>query len=123
MAQFDWNGNGKDDAFDTFMDMKMVSNVIEDNDDGYDVLDCDDTCCEDCVNCEDEPNVVSHTFNETNRSSTSFQDVLKQNLRTPEVVRNEKSKMELEECEKEAEFVLSIIKNMLIENAQNAVYT
>lgn len=123
MAQFDWNGNGKDDAFDTFMDMKMVSEVIEDNDDGYDDFDRDDTCCEDYENCEDEPERDSETFSNTTESTLSFQDVLKQNLRTPEVVRNEKSKMELEECEKEAEFVLSIIKNMLIENAQNAVYT
>ncbi len=122
MAQFDWNGNGKDDAFDTFMDMKMVSDVIEDNDDGYDGFDCDDTCCEDCGCGEDEPEMDSETFSNTTESTLSFQDVLKQNLRTPEVVRNEKSKMELEECEKDAEFVLSIIKDMLITNVQNAVY-
>ena len=118
MAHFDWDGNGKDDAFDTFMDMTMVSDVIEDNNDN-----CDDTYCEDSGCCEDEPKMDSEEFDNTTESTLSFQDELKQNLRTPEVVRNEKSSMQLKECQKQAEFVLTIIKDMLMTNAQNAVYT
>ena len=28
MPGFDWNGNGKSDAFDHFMDMKVISDVV-----------------------------------------------------------------------------------------------
>lgn len=31
MPGFDWNGNGKLDAFDHFMDMKVISDVYESN--------------------------------------------------------------------------------------------
>ena len=32
MAGFDWNGNGKKDSFDHYMDMKVTSDLSKDND-------------------------------------------------------------------------------------------
>ena len=43
MPRFDWNGNGKRDLFDDYMDMKVMEEVnkkndIDDYDDDYDTL-------------------------------------------------------------------------------------
>ncbi len=43
MKRFDWNGNGKRDVFDDFMDMKVIEEVNRKTDDyDYDDYDYDD---------------------------------------------------------------------------------
>lgn len=36
MPKFDWNGNGKKDNFDRFMDMKIMSDLSKNTDDNID---------------------------------------------------------------------------------------
>ena len=36
MALFDWNVNGKDDMFDTFMDMKIISGFDDESESSSD---------------------------------------------------------------------------------------
>lgn len=52
-----------------------------------------------------------------------FQDELKQNLRTPEVVEKEKEEKEYEHALSSATYTLYRIKERLIDNAKNAKYT
>lgn len=123
MPGFDWNGNGEHDVFDTFMDMKMVSDIMDENNSDYSDFDYDDTNCDDDI-CEFESTTgYSSTHSETESSTSSFQDELKQNLRSKEEVRNEEAQKALESRMIEAKYILSNIKRGLVQNAQNAIYT
>lgn len=58
MAGFDWNGNGSRDAFDSFMDMKIMSDDSSDSDDGF--SDYDDDVTDDFSN--DSSGSIDSTF-------------------------------------------------------------
>ena len=58
MAGFDWNGNGSRDAFDSFMDMKIMSDTSFDNDD--EISDYGNDAAHDYFN--DNSNYIESTF-------------------------------------------------------------
>ena len=58
MPGFDWNGNGKRDALDSFMDMKIMSDASSDSDNGF--SDYDDDVINDFPN--DSSGSIGSTF-------------------------------------------------------------
>lgn len=128
MPGFDWNGNGRHDAFDSFMDMKVVSDVSGSSDTEY--SDFDDT---DADPVEDDIFVgrttrvgtsgILYTGSHGGTTNMSFQDELKQNLRTPDVVKKENADREYNARLTEAQLTLHDIKKALIQSAKNARYT
>lgn len=135
MPGFDWNGNGKSDAFDHFMDMKVISDVYG-NDDGSDI-DTDDFETDSCDANDDQDNLdlyrtqligtlkTASTQNNRGNQGTAmnFQDELKKNLRSPEVVKKETEEKKTNRALETAKYDLSKIKSKLIENAKAAKYT
>ncbi len=135
MPGFDWNGNGRSDAFDHFMDMKVMSDSSDVSDDNF--SDYDDVS-DDTDNYDDDDVVdidvgraklvgtlrnASTSRNYTSsKSSTSFQEELRQNLRSPEVVRQENADRLNNSMRFEAERTLRDIKNGLMYKAKNAEY-
>ena len=133
MPGFDWNGNGRSDSFDHFMDMKVMSDSSDTSDDSlsdYDYIsdDTDDSYDDDDVDVGRAElvgtlrNVVSNRSYTSSKSSTSFQDELRQNLRSPEVVRQENTDRLNNSMRFEAERTLKDIKNSLMYKAKNAEY-
>lgn len=128
MPGFDWNGNGRHDAFDSFMDMKVVSDVSGSSDTDY--SDFDDT---DVDTVEDDTFVGrttkvgtsgrSYTGPHRGTTNMSFQDELKQNLRTPDVVKRENADREYNARLTEAKLTLHDIKKALVQSAKDARYT
>ena len=96
MPGFDWNGNGSHDAFDSFMDMKVMGDVNSDN--GSEI-DSSEDYADDFDDASDyEPartssySRVRHSSFSTERKASngmSFQDELLQSMRTPETVKKE----------------------------------
>jgi len=132
MPGFDWNGNGSHDAFDSFMDMKVMSDSSETSDDVFSAF--DDTS-EDTLDYSGENVNVSraeligalgsastYKSNSSSKSSTNFQDELKQNLRTPETVRQENAERTSNAMRYNAERTMREIKNVLLYKAKNAEY-
>lgn len=131
---FDWNGDGKSDAFDHFMDMKVMSSSSEDSDNSFsDFDDESDTDTDDYRNADIDAgrsellgtlrNVSTQKSSQTSNTSSSFHDELKQNLRSPEVVRKENEEKKTNRALETAKYDLSKIKSKLIENAKAAKYT
>ena len=135
MPGFDWNGNGKSDAFDHFMDMKVSSSTTNDSMD----VDSDLTIDADEVSEDIEYHRAavasslrraynsasgdSHTTTTMGGTqSTSFQDELKKNMRTPETVRQENAERERSSVMWEAQRTLDTIKKLLLNKVQNAEY-
>ena len=135
MPGFDWNGNGKSDAFDHFMDMKVSSSSTDDSIG----IDSDVTIDTDEVSDDiddhraavasslrsvyDSVSGSMHTTTATGGTqSTSFQDELKKNMRTPETVRQEHSERERSSSMWEAQRTLETIKKQLLNKVQNAEY-
>lgn len=135
MPGFDWNGNGKTDAFDHFMDMKVSSSSTDDSMD----IDSDVTIDEDEVSDDidyhraavasslrsvyNSASGGSHTTTTTGGTQgTSFQDELKKNMRTPETVRQENAERERSSAMWEAKRTLDTIKELLLHKVQNAEY-
>lgn len=138
MSGFDWNGNGKSDAFDHFMDMKIISDAYENNDgdfdadnlnkDNYDTDIYNDTDDEDLDFGRSElvetlRNVSTQKNGSKQDTTKNFQDELKKNLRSPEVVKKETEEKKTNYVLETAKYDLGKIKNKLIENAKNAKYT
>ena len=133
MPGFDWNGNGRSDAFDHFMDMKVMSDssdtsddslsdyddISDDTDDSYDDNDVDVGRAELVGTLR---NVASNRSYTSSKSSTSFQDELRQNLRSPEIVRQENADRLNNSMRFEAERTIKDIKNSLMYKAKNAEY-
>jgi len=134
MPGFDWNGNGKSDAFDHFMDMKVMSSSSSSDSDEFEVdTDVDDT--DDDIDLHraavasslrsvyNSASGDSHTTTTTvGTQSTSFQDELKKNMRTPETVRQENAERERSSAMWEAQRILDTIKKLLLNKVQNAEY-
>ena len=135
MPGFDWNGNGRSDAFDHFMDMKVMSDSSDVSDDNF--SDCDDVS-DDTDNYGNDDvddidvgraklvgtlrNASTSRSYTSSKSSTSFQEELRQNLRSPEVVRQENADRLNNSMRFEAERTLRDIKNGLMYKAKNAEY-
>lgn len=82
MPGFDWNGNGKHDAFDTFMDMKVMSDVSDSTDtlhSDFDDTDADPIEDDTFVGATTRVGTSSRTYTGSHRGTTnmSFQDDLK----------------------------------------------
>lgn len=140
MPGFDWNGNGKSDAFDHFMDMKVISDVYDNNDSSdfdttdFDNDDFDTDVFDDSDNTDDLDlgrteligtlrNVSAQKNGSKQNTTMNFQDELRQNLRSPEVVKKETEEKKTNYILETAKYDLRKIKNKLIENAKNAKYT
>lgn len=128
MPGFDWNGNGKKDSFDRFMEIKILSSESE----VTDTSDIDDDSIDEIDDSIDEIDYNPNTFNETNygvqttneneTSETSFQEKLKKNMRTPEQVRKEDEERDRNAAMWEAKRALAEIKELLIYKVQRAEY-
>ena len=126
MPGFDWNGNGRSDAFDHFMDMKVASGTSDDTDS----IDTDTEITDEAVDELDYHRAaiassLRRAYTSTSTSGTqgtSFQDELKKNMRTPETVRQENSERERSSAMWEAQRTLDIIKKLLLNKVQNAEY-
>lgn len=128
MPRFDWNGNGRQDAFDSFMDMKVVSDVSGSPETEYsDFDDTDADPVEDDTFVESTARVgtSSRLYMGSQRGTTkmSFQNELKQNLRTPDVVKKENVDREYNARLTEAKLTLHDIKKTLLQSAKDARYT
>ena len=140
MPGFDWNGNGKSDAFDHFMDMKVISDVCDNNDSSdFDATDFDtDDYDADVFEYSDSTddldlgrteligtlrNVSAQKNGSKQSTVTNFQDELRKNLRSPEVVKKETEEKKTNYVLETAKYDLGKIKKKLIENAKNAEYT
>ena len=128
MPGFDWNGNGKHDAFDTFMDMKVMSDVSDSTDtlhSDFDDTDADPIEDDTFVGATTRVGTSSRTYTGSHRGTAnmSFQDELKQNLRTPEVVKKENADREYSARLTEAKLTLHDIKKALLQSAKDARYT
>lgn len=134
MPGFDWNGNGKSDAFDHFMDMKVMSSsssvdseelqIDADVDDTDDDIDLHRAAVASSLRrVYNSASGGSHTTTTTvGTQSTSFQDELKKNMRTPETVRQENAERERSSAMWEAQRTLETIKKLLLNKVQNAEY-
>lgn len=134
MPGFDWNGNGKSDAFDHFMDMKIISDINDNNassdfetddfdTDDFDSLDHDEIDDIDVSRSELIGTLrnVSAQKNESKRNTTmDFQNELKQNLRSAETVQREARQQENDWIMMKAKNSLHDIKRQLIESAKYA---
>lgn len=130
MPGFDWNGNGSHDAFDSFMDMKVMGDVNSDN--GSEI-DSSEDYADDFDDASDyEPartssySRVRHSSFSTERKASngmSFQDELLQSMRTPETVKKENADRLNNAMRYDAERTLREIKNALLYKAKNAEYT
>lgn len=136
MPGFDWNGNGKSDAFDHFMDMKVMTSSsgndsdeleidtdIDDSNDGTD----DDIELHRASLASSLRSVYNSASGDSHMTtggiqSTSFQDELKKNMRTPETVRQENAERERSSAIWEAQRTLDTIKKLLLNKVQNAEY-
>lgn len=128
MPRFDWNGNGKSDAFDNYMDMKAIS---RNSDNGSSDIDSDilgDNETTEDIDVRDAAinsairRSYSRTISNAQKSNMSFQDELKQNMRTPEVVKTENAERASRAGMWEAEQKLKTIKESLLYNVKNAEY-
>lgn len=135
MPGFDWNGNGKSDAFDHFMDMKVISDAYDNNDssdtDDFDTNDYDT----DFYNAPNEVedldlsrseligtlrNVSAQKNGSKPSTTMNFQEELKKNLRSPETVQREARQQENDWIMMKAKNALHDIKRQLIDSAKYA---
>lgn len=132
MGPFDWNGNGSHDAFDSFMDMKVMGDSdSSDSDSSFDDFDSDFDSDSDEILDDDTPIITHHSYsgyptyssNKKANSGMSFQDELKQSIRTPEVVKKENTERMNNAMRYDAEHTLREIKSSLLYKAKNAEYT
>ena len=69
MPGFDWNGNGRHDAFDSFMDMKIINDATGDNSDDGTEFEDSETGDSDYIGGGFPSGYVNHvslgTYNET----------------------------------------------------------
>lgn len=124
MLDIDWNGNGEHDAFDTFMDMEIASELSNDSEANHFNNYCCDVGSDEYYSCNIESSTGNHdsAYEVNENTVTSFQDELKQNLRSPKTVEEGKTQKALDSAMAEAKSVLYKIKKKLIQNAQNAQY-
>lgn len=130
MPGFDWNGNGKSDAFDHFMDMKAMSSTSDASGKSSSEVVIDDTDNEE-VDALDVTRTeligtlrkVSEHKDSGTPSAVSFQDELRQNMRSPEVVKRENAERESNARMTEAKLTLHEIKRALVQSAKDARYT
>ena len=129
MPGFDWNKNGKKDNFDRYMDMKVISSATDDVDsDDFDIDDEYDEDSEeeiyDDINLDIDnvvtPNIPSKNSNE--QQTNSFQEELKKNMKTPEVVQKEKYDIERKYAMSQAEITMKKIKEYLMYKVQHGEY-
>lgn len=122
---FDWNGNGSRDAFDGFMDMKIMDEVSSE-DNSTDEIDTDTTYNSDTFS-SGPSHYVSHvsnrTYSETVNPNISFQEQLKNSIRSPETVKKERDDYRNSAMLREAEQTLRDIKTALVYKAKEAEYT
>lgn len=128
MPGFDWNGNGKSDAFDHFMDMEVMSSSSSDDSDELDMdIDTDNDDTDYTVTSSLRTSCGSTgsfgTSQASGTTSSSFQDELKKNMRTPETVRQENAERERSSAMWEAKRTLDTIKKILLHKVQSAEYT
>lgn len=128
MPGFDWNGNGKSDAFDHFMDMKVISSTSDDTDstdldtENTDEIDADDEIDYHRTAGASSPRNAYNSTGTSGTQGTSFQDELKKNMRTPDTVRQENAERARSSAMWEAQRTLETIKKLLLNKVQNAEY-
>ena len=107
MPKYDWNGNGKKDNFDHFIEMQVISEVSKDEiDDSLDTI--DDFADNDHLfeeKTENIENTIDYSINRQNISNQpttikegSFQSELKKNMKTPQQVKKETLEYEKKIC-------------------------
>lgn len=134
MPGFDWNGNGESDAFDHFMDMKVMSSsssvdseelqIDADVDDTDDDIDLHRAAVASSLRrVYNSASGGSHTTATTGGTqSTSFQDELKKICVHPKLyAKRMPSVKEAPQCG-EAQRTLETIKKLLLNKVQNAEY-
>lgn len=122
MPGFDWNGNGKSDAFDHFMDMKIISDSSDNSGDSYTDDDSSDYACTSGGTSSYVSHVSDSTYNSVVDSKMDFNEQLKQSIRTPETVKSEIDAQKTNAMYKEAELTLRDIKCALVYSAKEAKY-
>jgi len=133
MPGFDWNGNGERDVFDSYMDMEIMSEYSSDSDDEFfdDEDASDDFALDDfeVTNDVDDITVKRARLTGTLRNISAqkeivtFQDELKQYLRSPKEIEREKTERENNAMMTEATLMLYKIKRALADNAKKGEYT
>ena len=107
MSGFDWNGNGSRDAFDSFMDMKIMSDTSSDNDD--EISDYGDDAAHDFLN--DNSNYIESTFSCDENDNYSWRENYDYDFEhniDPEDYETEEEYLEaLEEAENDSTSVLN----------------
>ncbi len=131
MPKFDWNGNGKKDNFDRFMEMKVISEVSKDEiDDSLgitdDFEDNDDLFDDEVVDIDDDTDGLIYQQVPINKSidikEGGFQSELLKNMKSPQQVQKENIEYEKKYAFKEAERVLAKIKEYLMYNVKHGEY-
>lgn len=131
MPKYDWNGNGKKDNFDHFIEMQVISEVSKDEiDDSLDTI--DDFVDNDHLfegKSENIENTIDYSINRQDISNQpitnkegSFQSELKKNMKTPQQVKKETLEYEKKFALREAERILTKIKEYLMYNVKHGVY-
>jgi len=122
MAGYDWNGSGSHDAFDSFMDMEVMSDSDSDSWDSD--FDSEDAETEDFDYTPIGAGLSSaRPQQETKDDARSFQQQLRDNLRSLEAVKREEEERLKQSMNWEAEGTLREIKQALMYNVKNAKYT
>lgn len=129
MAKFDWNGNGKKDNFDRFIEMKVISEVskdevdkiTEDFDENDDLIEEES---EDYDNDDTDEAIYQQVVikKSTTIKEGDFQSELKKNMKTPEQVQKESREYEKESAWREAERIFTKIKEYLMYNVKHGEY-
>ena len=128
MAKFDWNGNGKKDNFDRFIEMKVISEVSKDEvEEITEEFDENDDLIEEELEDYDNDDIDEAIYQQvvTKESTTikegDFQSELKKNMKTPEQVQKESREYEKESARREAERIFTKIKEYLMYNVKHGV--
>jgi len=129
MPKIDWNGNGKKDNFDCFIEMKVISGVSKDEvveiTEDFDENDyLVDEVLEDIENNDNDDIIYQQVI--TNKSTaikeSSFQRELIKNMKTPKQVRKEKQESDKRYARMDAERTLKKIKEYLMYNVKHGEY-
>jgi len=121
MGGYDWNGNGGRDAFDSFMDMEVMSD--SDSSSWSSDFDSDDVETEDFKYTPIGSGLSSARPQRTTKAAArSFQEQLLDNLRSLETVKREEEKRVREAAQAEADRAMQAIKKTLVAKARSAEY-
>ena len=129
MPKFDWNGNGKKDNFDHFIEMQVISEVskdevVETTEDFEENDDIVEEELEDIDNNDNDGIIYQQVI--TDKSTAikdgSFQSELIKNMKTPDQVQKEKQENDKKYARMNAKRTFEKIKEYLMYNVKNGEY-